>query len=179
MSSDLHPRNQRMRDLMRLSGRHRVHPEISGSSRAVVVVKQARAVFGEGRVPARRLVHAFWDGQYRGLSSRKIVQVDIFVAVDVGAESNVLAIRRELAAADFPFVVGEPLDLSGTRFPFSAPLIPTSSSPMFSYPLAALEVSSTVPRPASRRSREIVRVDSAARPHAASAACSFPWPRRR
>src|SRR6267378_3579383 len=36
------------------------------------------------------------------------MQVDVFVAIDVRAECDVLAIRRKLAAANFPFIVSEP-----------------------------------------------------------------------
>ena len=103
-----HAGDQRMRDLMRLAGRERVDPEIAGGGRAVVVVEQARAVVREGRMAARRLVHAFGDRQRSGLAGREVVQINVFVAVDVGAEGDVLAVGRELAAANFPFVVREP-----------------------------------------------------------------------
>src|SRR5712691_11942842 len=99
-----------MRDLMRSSGCQRINPKIAGRGGAIVVVKQARTVFGEGGMPACGLVHALWDGQCRGLAGREIVQIDVFIAVDVGAEGDVLAVRRELSTADFPFVLGQPLD---------------------------------------------------------------------
>src|SRR5258708_1690913 len=105
-----------MRDLMRLAGSDVIDPEIAGSGGAVVVVEQARAVFSEGGTPARRLVHAFRDGQSGRLAGREIVQVDVFIAIDVGAEGEVLAVRRELAAADFPFVFREPLDWSLVKY---------------------------------------------------------------
>ena len=38
-------------------------------------------------------------------------KIDVFVAVDVGAEGDVLAVWREFAAADFPFIFREPRDL--------------------------------------------------------------------
>src|ERR1700676_4820775 len=55
--------DERMRDLMRLAGGECVHPEIAGGSGPVVIIKQTRAVFGEGRVASSRLVYAFRDGQ--------------------------------------------------------------------------------------------------------------------
>src|SRR5271156_1795671 len=95
---------------MRLAACEGVDPEIAGSGGAIVVVEKARAVLGEGRMAAGRLVYAFWNGQGRRLVGGEIVQVDIFIAVDVGAEGDALAIGRKFAAANFPFVLGEPLD---------------------------------------------------------------------
>ncbi len=82
-----------------------------------MVVEQARSVFGERRVAAGRLVHALGNRQRSGLGGGEIVQVDFFVAVDVGAEGDVLAVGRELAAANFPFVMREPGKSSSSRSP--------------------------------------------------------------
>src|ERR1035437_233738 len=62
-------------------------------------------------MPARRFIHTLRDGKSRRLSRREIVQVDVFVAVNIGAEQDVLAVGREVASANFPLVLGEPLDL--------------------------------------------------------------------
>ena len=92
-----------MRDLVRLPGRHRIHPEIARSGWAIVVVEKARAVFAERVITANRLVHALWDGQCSRFAGDNIVEVDIFIAIDVGAEGDVLAIGRKFVAANFPF----------------------------------------------------------------------------
>src|SRR6202042_2918681 len=104
-------RDERMRDLMRLAGCERVDPKIAGGSRTVMHVEQARAVVRERGVAARRLVHALGDRQRQRLASRDVVEKNIFVAVDVSAEGDVLTIWRELAAANFPFIFREPGDL--------------------------------------------------------------------
>src|SRR3984885_877304 len=104
-----------MGHLVRLSSRQRVHPKIAGSSRAIMVVEQARAVFSEGSIATDRLIYTFGDRQDRGLPACEIVQVDIFVAIDVSAEGDVLAVGRKLAAAGFPLVFREPLDLFGSE----------------------------------------------------------------
>src|SRR5882762_5986846 len=43
----------------------------------------------------------------------EVVDVDVGVAVDVGLPQNGLAVGGELAAVDFPFVMGEPVDFLG------------------------------------------------------------------
>ena len=101
-----HSRDQRMRDLMRLAGGQRVNPEIARSGGAVVVVEQARAVLRERGVAAGRLVHAFRERQSGRLAGREVVQIDIIVAVDIGAEGEALAVGRKFAAADSPICPG-------------------------------------------------------------------------
>ena len=44
------------------------------------------------------------------------MKIDVFVAVDIGAEGEALAVGGEFAAADFPFVLGEPGDLLACDF---------------------------------------------------------------
>ena len=41
----------------------------------------------------------------------EVEQIDVFVAVDVGAEGEVLAVGGEFAAADSPFILGKPGNL--------------------------------------------------------------------
>ena len=41
------------------------------------------------------------------------MQINVFITVDVCAEGDVLTVRRELAATDFPFIFGKPFDRSG------------------------------------------------------------------
>src|SRR5271154_6817312 len=105
-----------MRNLMRLASCHRVNPEIAGSSGAVVEVEQARTVFGKSGVAAGGLVHAFRDRQHGGLTGMEVVEVKVFVTVDVGAEGDarggVFRRRRELAGANLPFFMGDPPDPS-------------------------------------------------------------------
>ena len=78
-----------------------------------MVVEQARAIASEGRLRAGQRVHAFGQRQGSGLSGSQIVQVDIGIAVDVGGPGDGLAVGRKIAAFDFPFVLGEPIDFLG------------------------------------------------------------------
>src|SRR5580765_152844 len=66
---------------------------------------------------ARRLVHALRDRQSVRLSGSEIMQINIFVAFHVCGESYVLSIRRKLASANFPLVLGEPFDLPRSEYP--------------------------------------------------------------
>src|ERR1019366_757049 len=101
---------QRMRNLQRLARGKVVDPQISRSSRPVVVIEQPLPVRTERGMPAPRFVHAFRDWKNGRLSRRQIMQVDVFVSVDIGTERNALAVGRELASANLPLVFGEPLD---------------------------------------------------------------------
>ena len=113
MSSELHACDQRIRDLLRLAVGHGIDPDIVGRRRTVVVVEQARAVASEGGFRAAQMVYAFGQRQGSGLSGSEIVHVDVGVAVDVGGPGNGFAVGREIAAFDFPFVLGEPVDFLG------------------------------------------------------------------
>src|ERR1700678_4347499 len=101
-----------MRDLMRLAGGQRINPEIARSGGAVVIVEKTCAVFAECRMATGRLVYALWNRQGRRFAGGEIALVDIFIAIDVGAEGDVLAVEGEFAAANFPFVFGEPFNLA-------------------------------------------------------------------
>src|SRR3954471_9192794 len=85
-----------------------VDPEIARGSRSVVIVEKAGSVGAESGVAAGGLIHAFGNRKLRQCASCDLLQVNVFVAVDVRAEGDALAIGRELVAADFPIVFGEP-----------------------------------------------------------------------
>jgi len=59
-------------------------------------------------MPAHRLIHASGNGESGRFSCLQIVQVDVFVSVDVRGEYDALAVGRKLAAANFPSIFGEP-----------------------------------------------------------------------
>ena len=56
------------------------------------------------------MIYAFGQRQGSGLSGSEIVDVDVGVAVDVGGPGDRFAVGRKIAAFDFPFVLGEPVD---------------------------------------------------------------------
>src|ERR1700722_20781913 len=100
-----------MRDLLRLAGCNVIDPEIARRSRAVVVVEQTLSIIGESGVASSRLVQAFRQRKRAGFSRGEVAQIDFFVAIYIGGESDVLALGRKFATANFPFVVGEPGNL--------------------------------------------------------------------
>ncbi len=106
-----HAGNQRVRDLVRLSGCHRVHPQIVRRGWAIVVVKQSRSVFGEAGRPSCEIVHAFRHGQRRRRSGDQIVDIDVRIPVYIRSPGDAFAVRRESAALDLPLVLGQPRDL--------------------------------------------------------------------
>src|ERR1700678_4264026 len=101
-----------MRDLMRLAGGQRINPEIAGSGGAVVIVEKTCAVFAECRMATRRLGYAPPNRQGPLFAGGEIALVDIFIAIAVGAEGDVLAVEGEFAAANFRLVFGEPSNLA-------------------------------------------------------------------
>src|SRR5580693_2527409 len=105
-----------MSDLMRLPGCQGIHPEIARRGGTVVVVEQTLAVFCESSMAAGRLVHSFRNRQRSGFAGREIVQVNVFISVHVRAEGNMLAVGREFATMDLPFVAREPRDLLSRDF---------------------------------------------------------------
>src|SRR5207244_12683914 len=90
-----------------------IGPGIVGRGRSVVGVVKSRSVGAEGSVVARRLIHSLWNRKGCRFARDKIVEVNILVAFDIGAEGDVLTVGRKVMAADFPLAFGQPFDFTG------------------------------------------------------------------
>src|SRR5271169_810470 len=96
--------------LMRLAVSQIVDPQITGSRRPRVVVKQTQAVAGEGRTPARSTIHTFGQGQGARFSGCEVIQVNVAVAIHVAGVGQNLAVGREASTRTFPLFPREPAD---------------------------------------------------------------------
>src|ERR1035438_9205068 len=101
---------------MRFAVSYVIDPQIAGSGRARVVIKQPRIVASEGRGPARNKVHPLWQGQGVRFSGCDLIQVDVGVAIYVRVVGQKLAVGRKALTRNLPLVLRKPADFLARDF---------------------------------------------------------------
>ena len=74
---------------------------------------------------AGRLVHALRNRERSRFAGGEIVKIDVFVAVDVSAEGDVLAVGRKFVPRISHLSFVSHLISPGLKTPLSSPLVPT------------------------------------------------------
>src|SRR5208283_2170949 len=96
--------------LMRFAVSQVIDPQIAGSGRSCMVVKETRSVASKGRNPLRRIIQPFGKRQGARLSGCDFIQVEIGAALDVRAVSQKFAIGSKFLPINLPLVLREPVD---------------------------------------------------------------------
>ncbi len=102
-----------------------VDPEIAGSGRPVVHVKQARSIGTECGAAPGWLIHTFGSGQRGGFAGGKIVNEDVFDChPHWRANDETFAIGRKFFASNLPLIFRDPRDLLGRDVEQADVLVP-------------------------------------------------------